>query len=204
MSLGTSLWGYGICGVWGQTTYLDLFAVLPGPSWTLGLELFGQEPHQRKASGVGNSLPQSRSDSRIPASLQSQQPVLSLLTPAPGEEKLALGSHFELSLVFTLHFPRRPECLLINPEHGSASVGLACPFPWARLLSLSQTPFLLSRTRGCPPPPRGAPRFHGYQDRFHFHRRLCRWGPSRPPRSPSCSGHWLRSPRTPHLIPALI
>lgn len=84
---------------------------------------------------MGSSLPQSRSDSRIPASLQSQQPVLSLLTPAPGEEKLALGSHFELSLVFTLHFPRRPERLLINPEHGSASAGLACPFPRAGPLS---------------------------------------------------------------------
>lgn len=124
-------------GVWAQMTLLSLPAVLRGPSWTPELSFWPRtSPHSGKASGV-RSLPDcvgpGLSLESLPLLCKSQQPILPAV-PALGAETLALSSRFALSLVSTLHFSRRPELLLINPQatdpqpedalHESSSVGL--------------------------------------------------------------------------------
>lgn len=128
----------------------------------------------REASGVRSGLPdcRARPESRIlVASLQSQQPITPLLTSALGAENLGLGSRFELSLVSTWRFSRRPELvLLIGPQAidpwpedalhdcGSASVGLrsiavgwnAQPAPKLALLTLAGP--LAALSPHCKPP----------------------------------------------------
>lgn len=121
-------------GVWVPMTLLSLPAVLPGSPCTPELSFWPRtSPHSEKASGV-RSLPGLSLES-LPLLCKSQQPILPAV-PALGAETLGLSSRLALSLVSTLHFSRRPELLLINPqatdprpeealhESSSASVGL--------------------------------------------------------------------------------
>lgn len=151
-------------GVWAQMTHLSLPVVLPGPSWTFELPFWPRtSPHPEKASGVRSSLPGCVGPGLSLEFLLLLCKASSLSPPRlphPSAEKPGLGSRFELSLVSALHFPRRPELvLLISPqaidprpedalhESGSASVRLrVCLFLLARMLSPPQNFALLALT----------------------------------------------------------
>lgn len=142
------------CGVWGRMAHLSLSAVLPGPSWTLQLSLWPRaSPRPSKASGVRSGLPDCAGPGLSLEFLLLLCRGSSPSSPAhPSPQKLGLHAHFELSLVSTSHFLRRPELLLINPQTAApppestalpGRTSRAQPIPKLTLPALAEVPQVL-------------------------------------------------------------
>nr|KAF6433732.1 hypothetical protein HJG59_008813 [Molossus molossus] len=94
-------------GVWGQVTHLSLLAMLPGPSWPRAVFLAQNWPSARGGREGEKQPPDCSGLSRVLTLLCKASSLPSPCSPSPRAAELGLGPHFELSLVSTLHFPRR-------------------------------------------------------------------------------------------------